>query len=150
MLLKKLFVTLRFSSLSKKWLDRKRRKKNIPAIEYALKRGTYDIRALAAKYLGELRSSVSKHALVSSIDDSVYLVSEAAMCALENIGVDADIQETIQKKRLFWVERKKEPEIKGRSQEKGYMPEKKDRPSRKSFENLKQMLRKPMNSGKWF
>lgn len=63
----------------------------------------------------------------------------------------SDVTKTkIHRRKLHWNQIETEKLNRQKSKEKAYMPERKDRPSRKSFENLKQTLRKPMNSGKWF
>ena len=136
--------------MSLPWLHRQFVRKDIGAIEYALQNGLYDIRKQAANYLGELESEASRLLLVQTINDPVPAVSKAAMKALEEIGVGTIIKEHIASKRSYWKDYKKEIVTENRSSDSKYIPDRKDRPSRKSFENLKQMLRKPMNSGKWF
>ena len=132
------------------WLERKIVRKDINALEFALETGLYDIREMAARHLGKLESKVSKEKLIRAMDDPVPAVSEAAMQALEKIDGDTSLTRSIEQKRAYWKALALERKTRDRSAEKKYMPERKDRPSRKSFENLKQMLRKPMNSGKWF
>jgi len=132
------------------WLERKIVRKDIDALEFALENGLYDTREMAARHLGKLESEASKEKLIQAMDDPVPAVSEAVMQALEKIGGDPSLTKSIVQKRAYWKNLALERKTRDRSSEKKYMPERKDRPSRKSFENLKQMLRKPMNSGKWF
>lgn len=132
------------------WLERKIVRNDLKSIEFALEFGLYHIREMAAKHLGKIQSESSKEPLILAVDDPVPAVSEAAMRALETIGCDSTISSKIETKRAYWLQVEQEKKTKDRSSEKKYMPERKDRPSRKSFENLKSMLRKPMNSGKWF
>lgn len=146
----KLLVKSGLMQMSHEWLNRQFVRKDIGAIEFALENGLYDIREQAAHYLGELKSENSRFLLVQTIHDPVPAVSEAAVKALEEIGMGETINELIASKRSYWKQYKKEIVTENRSSESKYVPEPRDRPSRKSFENLKQMLRKPMNSGKWF
>ena len=139
-----------FIDLTPKWLEKKIERKDLRMIHYGLQMGRYDTRELAAKYLGKIKSVDSTDNLLNAIDDPVPAVSEAAMCALEGIDINSDVIRRIQDKRAYWKKRELNRGNSGRSDEKKYIPERKDRPSRKSYENLKQMLRKPMNSGKWF
>lgn len=139
-----------FIDLTPKWLKRKIAREELRMIHYGLQMGRYDTRELAAKHLGRIKSVESTENLINAIDDPVPAVSEAAMCALEIIGISPDIERRIQEKRAYWKKRELNKGTSNHSSEKKYIPERKDRPSRKSYENLKQMLRKPMNSGKWF
>ncbi len=136
-------------TLNQKWLDKQISKNNVDALHFALVHGLYDIRLKAAEHLGTLREQASAPFLKAAIDDEVQLVSEAAMHALELIGCSAEIQSEIETKRRYWLTRSEQAKNK-KPREKTYTPNRKERPSKKSFENLKNMLKKPMNTGKWF
>ncbi|XOV66941.1 MAG: HEAT repeat domain-containing protein [Fluviicola sp.] len=148
--LSSILIKTGYKRVNEKWLNKQFARGKVDAIEYALRKGHYDVRQLAVEYLGDLDSKKSIPLLISTIDDPVSSVSEAAMNSLEKIGTDLATKSRIQEKRAYWKKHKSKVEIKDRSPENKFTPERKDRPSRKSFENLKQMLRKPMNSGKWF
>lgn len=149
-MLSKFLVTQGFIELTPKWLQKKIDRSDITMIQYGLQLGRYDTRELAADYLGKIKSVESYEKLTNAIDDLVPAVSEAAMCALEKMDTTPEVEKRIQDKRTYWKRLEMNRGTSDRSKEKKFMRERKDRPSRKSFENLKQMLRKPMNSGKWF
>ncbi len=130
-----------------KWADRKR----ITHLVYALKKGLYDVRELAARKLGVLKAHSALSALIEAIDDKVHNVSDAAMTAIENIGAESGHKQLIEDKRTFWVEkeRQKMERLRNAKKRKGSNIER-ERPSKKSYEAAKDALRKPMYGGKWF
>lgn len=132
-----------------RWLKRQFYFKNIEAIEFALQNGLYDVRKASAEYLGENDCGSAIPLLVKALDDEVQVVSESVMKALESLSDSEEIKAKIESKKEFWVKRAEEAESKLVT-EKLYQRERKERPSKKTYENIKQMLRKPMNSGKWF
>lgn len=135
--------------LNEKWLLRQKSKKNFDGIHFVLFHGRYDIRKLAVEYLGLIKDKRSLPYLLKAIDDEVQIVSESAMNAIELIGGSQEALKKIEAKRSYWKEQEARAKLK-QPRHIPYAPPRKERPSKKSFENLKKMLMKPMNSGKWF
>ena len=129
----------------RKWKE----SRNVSRLEYALKHGQYDVREEAVKALAEL-GSVS--GLREAIDDPVKRVSFAAMQALEQWEPAPDVQQAIESKKAYWAKKDRWQQQKlERLKQKKKTGDilKWDRTSTKTLDNLKQMLKKPMNTGKW-
>ena len=130
------------------WIDEKK----IEELEYALKHGTYKIREEAVLGLGKLKSERSLSVISALLDDDVRPVSCAAMNAIESIGLDSDLEKRIEGKKAFW----KKEELREKESAKTFLTNKLpksyslERGSKKTLENAKQMLKKPMLGGKWF
>lgn len=144
------FVKLRIIRLTPKWIEQKIESNDIDAIAFGITYGMYNVRVPSVNYLSKIDSEDSRRVLISAIDDPMKLVSETAIESLERMNCSDFTKNKIHRRKLYWNQIETEKLNRQKSKEKMYMPERKDRPSRKSFENLKQMLRKPMNSGKWF
>lgn len=143
------FIRLGFVRMTPRWMKRKRLKNNTDALEFALKYGLYDARQLACQFLGELKAEKSIPLLETALDDSVKLVSYAAMEALESLNPSV-FASKIAAKKDAWKKIELERERRASEEKVHFSPNKKERPSKKSYENAKQMLRKPMIGGKWF
>lgn len=114
-------------------------------IEYALKHGNYKTRKLAAEALGELGSSASIPVLFKSIDDKVQNVSIAALNALDQIGCQDELGATIIKKRFDWLKKQRDKKAKQEANKgKTYNIYRWERASKKSFERVKEQLKKPI------
>jgi len=114
-------------------------------IEYALKHGNYKTREYAAEALGNLGYHSSIPILFDTINDSVQNVSIAALNALENIGCNDDLGSAIIKKRFNWVKEKRESDKKRKAnKDKKYKIYRWKRASKKSFERVKEQLKRPM------
>jgi HEAT repeat protein len=127
------------------WKERR----EVAMLAYALRLGLYDVRLKAVEALGEIESGESVPVLLDALEDKVEKVMLAAATALRRIGttpeIEAKITATLERR-----ERIKEAIAERRRNKKKYVDIPKwDRPSKKTLENLKQMLKKPMNQGKW-
>ena len=114
-------------------------------IEYALEHGNYKTRKLAAEALGNLGAHSSIPVLFRSIDDKVQNVSIAALNALEQIGCKDELGATLIKKRFDWVREHRDKKAKQEANKgKKYNIYRWERASKKSFERVKEQLKKPI------
>ncbi|AUP80447.1 HEAT repeat domain-containing protein [Flavivirga eckloniae] len=124
-----------------KWTKAKQAEK----LEYVLEHGNYKTRKLAAEALGEIGYSSSIPILFRAINDNVHNVSIAALNALEMIGCTDELGTTIINKRFNWVKNKREKEAKREANKnKKYKIYVWERSSKKSFERVKEQLKRPM------
>ncbi|MFI1745415.1 HEAT repeat domain-containing protein [Thalassobellus sediminis] len=118
---------------------------DVEKLEYALKFGNYKTRQLAAEALEQIGKPSSIPALLIAIRDKVQNVSIAALNALESIGYEDDIIKTVIKKRFNWVTQMRETAKKREvNKEKKHTIYKWERASKKSFERVKEQLKRPM------
>ncbi|WP_299890022.1 HEAT repeat domain-containing protein [uncultured Lacinutrix sp.] len=114
-------------------------------IEYALEHGNYKTRKLAAEAIEKIGKPSSIPILLKSINDNVKNVSIAALNALEKIGSNDELINTIIKKRFNWAkhicDNKKRNEANKGKKIKIYRWE---RTSKKSFERVKEQLKRSM------
>lgn len=149
-LVTRILLALKIIRLTPDNVDKWTRKGRIDMLEYALKNGMFYTRARAAQALGDLRSKSSLQLLEDCIDDPIRRVSLAAMASIERIELTPDIRKRIKQKREYWVEQiKKEEAMKSKFLSSGKTLEW-NRPGKQNLDNLKNLLRKPMNTGKWF
>lgn len=114
-------------------------------IEYALEHGNYKTRKIAAEALGELGLSSSIPLLFKSIDDKVQNVSIAVLNALEKIGCHDELSTIIIKKRFNWIKELREKQGRREANKgKKYKIYRWERASKKSFDRVKEQLKKPM------
>ena len=114
-------------------------------IEYALKHGNYKTRQLAAEALEQVGRSSSVPILLNAIEDNIHNVSVAALNALEAIACDNEVMISITRKRFNWLKtiRDKEEKIKNKASKK-YNIHRWERSSKKSFEMVKERLKRPI------
>ncbi|MEO1030179.1 MAG: HEAT repeat domain-containing protein [Bacteroidota bacterium] len=114
-------------------------------LEYALKKGKYRTRQLAAEALEQVGQTSSVPILLRAIDDNIHKVSIAALNALEAIGCHDEFIISITKKRFHWVEKIRAKEAKQKEKtEKKYNIYRWERSSKKSFEMVKERLKRPI------
>ena len=107
--------------------------------------GNYKTRKLAAKALAETGYPSSIPILLTAINDQVHNVSIAALNALEVIGCDDELGATLIKKRFNWVKDKREKEAKLEANKgKKHKIYSWERSSKKSFDRVKEQLKRPM------
>ncbi|WP_422107581.1 HEAT repeat domain-containing protein [Winogradskyella sp.] len=83
--------------------------------------------------------------LLGAIDDNIHKVSIAALNALEAIGYDEELIISITRKRFHWVEKICSKEAKQKEKtEKKYNIYRWERSSKKSFEMVKERLKRPI------
>jgi len=144
--LKYLLIELKLIRPSEKDIYKWQHTNQVLKIEYALKYGSYKIREFAAIALGEIGSHESVPYLLHAINDDIQNVSIAALNALENIDYEDDLGKAIIKKRFKWVDKLKEKEEKRRKANlvKKHNIYRWERASKKSFDRVKEQLKKPM------
>lgn len=117
---------------------------------FALEKGLYNVREKAAEKLGIIRTNNALPFLVRAIDDDIRSVSFAAMNAVEKIGLNKELEQKITEKKEYWKEKEKKDKEAFLNSKRKVFEYKWDRTSKENYENMKEMLKKPLNSGKWF
>lgn len=123
------------------WMDAK----DVSKLEYALKHGNYNTRKLAAEALEHSGTCSSVPALMHAINDKVQNVSIAALNALEGLGCGDELVISITKKRFNWVKDARDRTAKQEANKgKKHNIYRWKRASKKSFERVKEQLKRPM------
>ena len=131
------------TNLIEQWKD----KLQISNLEFALQNGNFKIREQVLIALGKLKSVSSTELIIENIDDKVEIVSLAAINALNEIGTNSKINNIIEDKLNYW-EKKKILEIERRennSHHKSSEILKWERTSKKTYENMKEMIKMTKN-----
>jgi len=117
----------------------------IQKIEYALKKGNYRTRRLAAQALELIGDESSVPYLLKAMNDKVQNVSIAALNALEAINVNDELTLSIIKKRFDWVRelREKKEKFEASKGQKSNIY-KWERTTKKNFEMVKERLKSPI------
>lgn len=119
--------------------------KDVYKLEYALKHGNYVTRKLAAEALEYAGQCSSVPVLLQAINDKVQNVSIAALNTLEALGCGDDLVISITKKRFNWVKELRDKATKQEAnKDKKYNIYRWERASKKSFERVKEQLKRPM------
>ena len=117
----------------------------IDKLEYALKHGNYKTRQLAAEALEHVGKPSSVPLLLHAMNDKIQNVSIAALNALEALGCRDDLVISITRKRFNWVKELRNKEEKQKvKKEKKYNIYRWERASKKSFEIVKERLKRPI------
>lgn len=123
------------------WIQRE----DVEKIEYVLKHGNYNTRKLAAEALEHSGQCSSVPVLLQAMNDDVQNVSIAALNTLEALGCGDDLVISITRKRFNWVKEIRDKEAKQESnKDKKYNIYRWERASKKSFERVKEQLKRPM------
>jgi len=123
------------------WTDTK----EVQKIEYALKHGNYKTRKLAAEALAYTGQCSSVPVLLHAINDKVQNVSIAALNTLEALGCGDDLVISITRKRFNWVKEARDRAAKQEAnKDKKYTIYRWERASKKSFERIKEQLKRPI------
>lgn len=117
----------------------------VEKLEYALNYGNYKTRKLAAEALEQVGKPSSIPALLKAINDKVQNVSIAALNALERLGAEDSLIQTVIKKRFNLAEdiRAKKAKYEANKYKK-YKIYRWERASKKSFERVKEQLKRPV------
>jgi HEAT repeat protein len=117
----------------------------VEKLEYALKHGDYKTRQLAAKSLEHVGRPSSIPVLLHAMNDKIQKVSIAALNTLEALGCSDDLIISITRKRFNWVKELRDKEEKRSvKKDKKYNIYKWKRASKKSFDRVKEQLKKPI------
>ncbi|GAB1855875.1 hypothetical protein MHTCC0001_07100 [Flavobacteriaceae bacterium MHTCC 0001] len=118
---------------------------DVSKLEYALKHGNYKTRQLAAEALAYTGQCTSVPVLLQAMDDKVHNVSIAVLNTLEALGCSDDLMTLITRKRFNWVKQVRDKKAKQRaSAGKKYKIYRWERASKKSFERVKEQLKRPI------
>lgn len=117
----------------------------IGKIEYALEHGNYKTRKLAAEIIEKNGKPCSIPALLKCMNDKVKNVSIAALNALEKLSSNDELIKVIIKKRFNWAKQIRDNNKKQNSNyDKKHKIYKWQRTSKKSFELVKERLKRPI------
>lgn len=123
------------------WMDTK----DVTKLEYALKYGNYRTRKLAVEALEHAGQCSSVPVLLQAINDKVQTVSIAALNTLEALGCGDDLVISITKKRFNWLKTLRDKEAKqDANKDKKHTIYRWERASKKSFDRVKEQLKRPM------
>lgn len=119
--------------------------RDVAKLEYALKHGNYNSRKLAAEALEHVGQCSSVPILMQAMNDKVQNVSIAALNALEALGCDDELVISITSKRFNWVKEVRDRKAKQEAnKDKKYHIYRWERASKKSFERVKEQLKRPI------
>ncbi len=117
----------------------------VEKLEYTLKHGNYKTRKLAAEALEHVGQCSSVPVLLNAINDKVQNVSIAALNTLEALGCNDELVISITRKRFSWVKQMRDKESKREANKaKKYKIYRWERASKKSFDRVKEQLKRPM------
>ncbi|MCB0400400.1 MAG: HEAT repeat domain-containing protein [Winogradskyella sp.] len=123
------------------WIDTNSTNK----LEYALTHGNYKTRQLAAEALEFVGQSSSIPVLLIAIDDKIKNVSIAALNTLEYLQDSDELIKSIVRKRFSWVKEIREKEERQKdTKAKKHNIYRWERTSKKSFEMVKERLKRPI------
>lgn len=126
---------------------------DVVTLNASMKYGSFRERQEVLIAIRDFNVTAAKHLIVKSLNDSVALVALTAADVLENLEIDEGLHTSITEIRAFWKEKqdqRQENFMRKIALSKGALwTERHQRPSNKTLENVKQMLKKPMNIGKW-
>ena len=145
--IKNIYLKLKLVKISEKNIQKWKGLKQVLKLEYALKHGNYHTRQLAAEALGEVGEKSSIPLLFNATEDTIKNVSIAALNALDKIGFEDDFASVIIKKRFNWLKIKREKDAASEARKnkpKKYNIYRWKRSSKKSFDRVKEQLKKPM------
>ena len=118
---------------------------NVERLEYALKHGNYKTRKLAAQALEVVGRPSSVPILLNAMNDKIQNVSIAALNALEALGCNDELVISITRKRFNWVKQVRDSETKREANKgKKHKIYRWERASKKSFDRVKEQLKRPM------
>ncbi|MGB5419225.1 HEAT repeat domain-containing protein [Algibacter sp.] len=114
-------------------------------LEYALAHGNYKTRKLAAEALEKIAKPCSIPALLKCINDKVQNVSIACLNALGKISPNDELIKTVVNKRFNWVKNVREKRAKFEANKHvKHTIYRWERASKKSFDRVKEQLKRPM------
>jgi hypothetical protein len=149
--LTKKLIDFGFIKISSKRLSRWRKKGYFELMQHALEKGSYDIKIIAIQEFGKIKSIYAYDILLEAINDEIRPVSLKAIESLKIIGLKPEHTSIIEEKIDYWQNIVIEEQI---NLSKRKFNQQSDvhweRKSKETLENVKQMLKKPMNTGKWF
>jgi len=138
--------------LNSKRMQRLVDESNDRMIIWAYEHGKWDVRLMAVDYFAQTEKKLAVLFLKTAMYDRIELISRKAMSELENLTDSEEMHELIVEKRQSWIdENEYREERRNRSHRKtSVLAESKERGSKKTLDNVRNMLKKPMIGGKWF
>ena len=125
---------------------------NNQMIRWAFNNGRYDVRMLAVDYFVDQKVKDAKLLLQTAMHDEIEIVSQAAMSGLEGLEPSMKLIKEIAAKRQHWIDENEYRKGRRNREHRKTSPltESKERGSKKTLDNVRNMLKRPMNGGKWF
>jgi tagatose-1,6-bisphosphate aldolase len=97
-----LFYNVGIIRLTKKKVEKWNQTENTEKLIFALENGLYDIRCLAAKFLGKRKEERVINALRVSLNDNVKVVSIESAKSLVKLTENVEILKDIEEKLEYW------------------------------------------------
>ena len=121
-------------------------------ILWAFQHGLYNIRRSAVHYFIEQKSPESISVLRTALHDDIQVISQEAMSGLEKFGASSEVLQEIAEKRQYWIDENayREGRRNRAHRKSSVLTESKERGSKKTLDNVRNMLKKPLIGGKWF
>ena len=143
--IKYILIKLKMAQPSENDIQNWIQSEDVEKIEYVLKHGNYNTRKLAAEALEHTGLCSSVPVLLQAINDDVQNVSIAALNTLEALACGDDSVISITRKRFNWVKELRDKEAKQEANKgKKHNIYRWERASKKSFERVKEQLKRPM------
>ncbi|NJM79666.1 MAG: hypothetical protein HC854_08730 [Flavobacterium sp.] len=117
------------------------------------KKGHYKNRMQIAENLYILKDAERTQLVEILIYDPIEFIFEKAIVASETLLLKKDLKSKIEERKKYWLHRKIAEEKQNKittENLKGTSNFKRKFGSGESLNNVKEMLKKPMNTGKWF
>lgn len=145
------FLKLGFIELNEERVSQWIAEEKVHLLEYALQHGLFKVRLKVLKGLGGLNARESLHLVLSALDDKVSTVAFAAIKVLEEWSLHQSYEVKINKILAYWErEEERQKEVAKTFMTKKLPPSYESRRTSKlTFENAKEMLKKPMPGSKW-
>jgi hypothetical protein len=99
-----ILLKIGFIQLNNRNVLRWKKKMNIENLILALKKGNVSVRSVAASSLGSLKAQKALPYLLRAVDENVMYVSQAAIRAIEKIGVPPEEKHHIFQRKMYWAE----------------------------------------------
>ncbi|NHN27929.1 hypothetical protein FIA58_019805 [Flavobacterium jejuense] len=135
------------------WIEFLINKKRVQILKVIAKKGHYKNRMQIAEQLEQLNDIGKLELLPILINDSIEFIFEKTTVVSETLFLKKDLKAKIEERKIYWLNKKNaEEKQKGITSEnlKNTSNFKRKFGSGESLKNAKEMLKKPMNTGKWF
>lgn len=139
-----LLIRLNWLTPSQSLIARFQRNNDSEILQYLLRNGSYKTRPIAATALADMEDHTSIPLLLEAIHDNIHHVSIVALNALEYLDGAKETKRIVNRKRFHWVKLfndKSNAPKKPKAKSNIYRWE---RASKKSFEMVKERLKRPI------
>lgn len=152
-MLLRLIYSLFYFKFPESWIFSFIKKEKVTILRSILKKGHYKNRMQIAENLMLLSDDCQKELIEILIDEPIEIIFNKALLTIDDLNIAESLQTRIQIRKQYWFARKiAENNQRKVTQEnlKGAENFKRKFGNGESLNAVKEMLKKPMNSGKWF